>query len=280
MMFLFDNLHDETNTTRDIKRLPEKPNRPTDNRPAIEIAEEYWNNYRQLNNSLIDNYWQLLQLSTVTCQTCETRTYTFDSTHVLNVTVPSWNSPVSLRDLIRQDWKPERIDDYDCENCRAKRTAHRGFSLARMPPLLRVVLKRFGFDQQTGRPSKKYTQIYWDINDINLEEFFLPSVQDRQQAQAAAPNDAAFRAPFNYECYAIIKHTGNNTNSGHYYAYVRDPRNQSPYAWLHCNDNSVRRVRMGSGVNDDITLDDLWRKDGEPYVVFFRRKDAGVGAAA
>jgi len=87
--------------------------------------------------------------------------------------------------------------------------------------------------------------------------------------------DRAFRAPFRYECYAVICHAGKGIETGHYKAYVRDAGTHDPYAWYLCNDSSVSKVRIGSGDAADAARHVF--SDGQgtvPYLVFFRRKEA------
>jgi ubiquitin carboxyl-terminal hydrolase 8 len=133
-----------------------------------------------------------------------------------------------------------------------------------MPSVLCIVLKRFGHDGYGA--TKSLANITWDLNDLDMAPYFLHPSDCEYDGYI---EDKAFTAPFRYECYAVVEHTGGSAQSGHYTAFVRDPRTHDPSAWLYCNDAYVDKVRMDNP-NEKRRL----FKDGNrvPYIAFFRRK--------
>ncbi|PFH59780.1 hypothetical protein XA68_11888 [Ophiocordyceps unilateralis] len=265
MSFVMEQMHDETNSRRDRAGKVEQP-KAARGRPLVEAAIEYWRNHTQLNQSIIDRYWRGVELSAVECMGCHTRTHTFSPFGWVPVTVGPGRD-MTLYEALNHYVAENRLDDFACDHCQGKRVAMQSMSFARMPPLLCISFRRFNYD---GRDfSKSNAAISWDFNDVDLSPYFLGADAD------SGGGDSAFTAPFRYECYAVIVHSGRQLNTGHYFAYVRDASSHDPYAWYCCNDSHVSKVRIGSGDAADVQKD-VFRSDPDrvPYLVFFHRKDA------
>lgn len=262
-----DQLHDETNLLRNIGGTVDQPQ--VRGRPLVQAAAEYWENHKKLNDSIVDQYWRGLQLSTVKCHQCSTQTYTFSQFEWLGVNVPGDDS-MTLADALRQGNTGDYLEDFHCNHCKGQSPARISESLARMPPLLCVSFRRF---QVRGQSVVKSTgAISWDFNDFDFSPYFLNSVSDWK---GVSMEDRAFSGPFRYECYAVIVHAGRSIDGGHYYSYVRDSSTHDQYAWYCCNDSKVTKVRIGSREPADIQ-DKVFRSgtDAVPYLAFFRRKSA------
>ena len=270
MSFIMDQLHDETNLRRDRKGTVAQPD--TKRQPLLQAAKQYWHNHLELNRSIVDRYWRGLDLSTVRCSHCLTRTYTFSPFEWLPVTV-NQGRDMTLAEALQAHTADNDLDDFECDHCGGKRHATQSLSLARLPRLLCIGFRRFHFD---GRDiTKSNAAVTWDLNDFDFSPYFLNSPSDREGAAAADDRNgsAPTSSPFRYECYAVIVHAGRQINTGHYYAYVRDTSTHDPYAWLCCNDSSITKVRIGSRDSYDVQRE-LFRSgtDRVPYLVFFRRK--------
>ncbi|KAJ6437693.1 retrovirus polyprotein [Purpureocillium lavendulum] len=266
MSFVMDQLHDETNQARDRTGHVEQPS--TRGRTVLQAAAAYWDGHGRLNRSLVDRYWRGLDVSTVRCLECGTCTYTFSPFSWISVPVGAENA--TLADVMARWAGSNALDNYTCDHCRRATRATQSTSLARMPPLFCLGLRRFDVNAQ-GSLSKSYAAISWDFNDFDFSPYF---VDTRDSGGGSA--DRAFRAPFRYECYAVICHAGKGIETGHYKAYVRDAGTHDPYAWYLCNDSSVSKVRIGSGDGADAARHVF--SDGQgtvPYLVFFRRREAG-----
>ncbi|OAA51766.1 ubiquitin carboxyl-terminal hydrolase 2 [Metarhizium rileyi] len=266
MSFLMDQLHDETNLRRGLQGTVDQPD--VKGTQLAQAAVQYWENHKRLNDSLVDQYWRGLQLSTVQCHHCATRTYTFSQFETLGINV-SGDRNMTLSAAMRQANAGDDVEDFRCNRCAASRPARISESLARMPPLLCVSFRRF---QVNGRGVVKSTaEITWDFNDFDFTPYFLNSGEDWQGASII--QDRAFCGPFRYQCYAVIVHSGRSIDSGHYYAYVRDSSTHDPYAWYCCNDSVVTKVRIGSREPADIQ-NTVFRSgsDAVPYLAFFRRR--------
>ncbi|QUC22919.1 uncharacterized protein UV8b_07160 [Ustilaginoidea virens] len=277
MSFLMDQLHEETNLRRNQKGTPDKPD--TKGQSTVGAAAEYWRSHSKLNDSIVDRYWRGLEVSTVQCNQCDTLTYTFSPFEWLSVAVHG-KDDVTLAEALQKTTADNQLADFECNHCQRKGRAVQRMSLARMPPLLCISFRRFHYQ---GRGfSKNTAAVTWDLNDFDFSPYFVDDAAAASSAPdgsapapAPAPRDRAFSGPFRYECYAVVVHAGRSINTGHYYAYVRDPSAHGQDAWYLCNDSVVKRVRIGSRQSDDVQ-GEVFRsgEDKVPYLVFFRRKSA------
>lgn len=260
MSFVLTHLDDETNVYRDREGYPAAPK--TSGQLLLQAAVQYWNNHLSYSSSLVDKYWRTIELSTVMCHSCQTRTYSWNTVDSINCSVGQGDT--TLEKILSSHTQGNDLDDYRCDTCHANRRATQSFSYPRMPSVLCIVLKRFGHDGYGA--TKSLANITWDLNDLDMAPYFLHPSDCEYDGYI---EDKAFTAPFRYECYAVVEHTGGSAQSGHYTAFVRDPRTHDPSAWLYCNDAYVDKVRMDNP-NEKRRL----FKDGNrvPYIAFFRRK--------
>ncbi|KAM3563413.1 hypothetical protein ARSEF4850_002341 [Beauveria asiatica] len=269
MSFLMENLHDETNSRRNRKGNAMQPN--TKSQPLLYAAVQYWYNHLQYNESIVDKYWRGLELSTVKCLDCHTKTYTFSPFEWIPAPVALGSTRQTLEQSLHQHIANNTLDDFSCDKCRRNTRAMQSISFARLPPLLCVCFRRFNYNQATGDIKKSTAPVTWDFNDFDFSPYFFENGNGR--TAPGTGDQHAYEGPFRYECYAVIVHAGSRTDNGHYFAYVRDQSTHDPYAWLCCNDSRVTRVRIGSGDRDDIQ-NEVFKsgQDRVPYLVFFRRK--------
>ncbi|TQN71693.1 Ubiquitin carboxyl-terminal hydrolase 8 [Colletotrichum shisoi] len=263
-------LHDETNVRRDRSSTDTPAPTPAPSmsgKSMLQGAYEWWAQYQKKNASMVDKYWRGIELSTVVCAQCKNRTYTWDTFDFLSI--PVNRNTRTLEDCLRAHLETENISDYQCDSCKTKGLGRKQARLARMPELFCLCLKRFTVDNQVGGVKKDLSRVTWDFNNFNVDEFFIPP----EERTAGSAPDENFELPFDYECYAVIIHSGPNINSGHYYAYVRDTHNPDPTVWYKINDSYVNSIRIdGTGRSGDYS-EKVFKSSGEvPYMVFFRRK--------
>ncbi|KAH7176623.1 hypothetical protein EDB81DRAFT_45225 [Dactylonectria macrodidyma] len=271
LTFLLTHIDDETNTRRDRKGFVAQPD--TKRQSLLQAAAEYWHGHLGLRHSIIDRYWRGLELGTVYCFECQNKTHTFATFDGLTPPV-NGSLRMSLDQVLRDYTSDSVIDDFACETCHRGTRARQSLSLARMPPLLCICLKRFQYQLDNGRTKKSPAPITWDFNDTDISRYFIQPKDDLvPPTDNIDMSDPALTGPFRYETYALIVHEGPSTTSGHYTAYVRDATSHDPYAWLYCNDSSVTKVRIGSGDASDIK-ESVFKsgKDRVPYLIFLRRK--------
>jgi ubiquitin carboxyl-terminal hydrolase 8 len=104
----------------------------------------------------------------------------------------------------------------DCPKCKTKRRAAKHLSLARLPPILVIHLKRFEIH---GRFSDKIdTFVDFPLKSLDLTNFMpppLPPGADKSQLNSVSPDDPRCQLPpYKYNLYGVTNHSGNLT-SGH-----------------------------------------------------------------
>lgn len=267
MSFLMEHLHDETNTRRDRMGIVPQPD--TKGQSLLRAARDYWRSHEEGNMSIVDKYWRGLELSTVECQQCHTKTFTFMPFEWISASVGK--RPMTLEQSLNDHISGNILEDFTCDHCKRKTRALQSLSFARMPALLCVCFRRFEYDSSTCNIKKSTATITWDFNNVDFSPYFMNTTPADRNANLV--QDRALRGPFRYECYAVVVHDGRSTDTGHYLAYVRDSTSHDPYAWFCCNDSTVTNVRIGSGEPKDIQKKVFKSgSDRVPYLVFFRRK--------
>ncbi|GAW08072.1 ubiquitin carboxyl-terminal hydrolase 4 [Lentinula edodes] len=240
LSFLLDSIHEDTNrimARKPITRTPEEEER-LENLPQ-QIAGEYeWQVWRQSNDSIIVDFFQGMFRNQLRCMKCEKAFF--------NVEVM------------------EGDDAWDCPRCKTKRPATKTLSLARLPPVLVIHLKRF---EVNGRFSDKIdTFVDFPVKGLDLTELMpppLPVGADQSLLNGGMVNGVMSRddpriqvGPYKYELYGVTNHYG-NVSSGHYTAFVA-----SRGGWLYCDDSSVKNVDAKQVVNQ------------KAYVLFYKRVKA------
>jgi ubiquitin carboxyl-terminal hydrolase 8 len=241
----------------------EKPQGKSD----LQVAWEYWNSYTTFTNSILEKYWVGVELQEVECQHCRTLSYTWSTFTILKVHITGTER--TLKDCLKNFSRPELIPGFWCKKCNCKRDAKKRLFLARLPRLLCIQIIRF---THTGLSLTKTSQrLTWNFNDLDLADHTIPP-EERKLNQEV--DDRGLLGPFNYECYAVVSHVGKTLHSGHYVAYVQDPKSNNVFDWYRCSDSHVVRCQIGSNaqgdVKDKVFLDTDY---AVPYLLFWKRKD-------
>ncbi|KAF6840277.1 ubiquitin carboxyl-terminal hydrolase [Colletotrichum plurivorum] len=270
MSWLMAYLHEETNMRRD-RGSDDASSAPSmkNGKSMLQGAYEWWENYSRTNLSIVDKYWRGLELSTVVCSRCHNRTYNWATFDFISMPVNGRTS--TIEDCMRSYIEPETLPDYKCDTCNLNVQGQKQVRLARLPELLCLQFRRFDYDSSL-QLHKKRDMVTWDFANLSLDAFFIPP--EERGTSGSPPPDDRFETPHDYECYAVIVHTGTNITSGHYYSYVREPQNPDPHAWYRISDSRVTPVRIdGSNKGNDVSREVFKKGSSDvPYLVFFRRK--------
>uniref|UniRef100_A0A0E0K696 USP domain-containing protein n=1 Tax=Oryza punctata TaxID=4537 RepID=A0A0E0K696_ORYPU len=108
---------------------------------------------------------------------------------------------------------------YNCEHCRQKVIAKKRFMIEKAPSVLTIHLKRFSPFNPRHKIDKKVQ--------------FQPTLNLKPYVSNPEGMD------FKYSLYGVLVHAGWNTQSGHYYCFVRT----SSGLWHNLDDNEVYQVR-------------------------------------
>ncbi|KAJ7504212.1 ubiquitin carboxyl-terminal hydrolase 4 [Mycena galericulata] len=264
LSFLLDGIHEDLNrllVQPTFTRTPEQEAELERLGPQI-ASEQEWRLWKTRNDSVIVDFFQGQFRNRLQCLTCHTTSTTYNVFSILQLPIPHGkSSKVPLQSCMDAFFNTEILDKddaWDCPKCKAKRRAAKHLSLARLPPILVIHLKRFEIN---GRFSDKIdTFVDYPLKSLDLTNFMpppLPPGADKSQLNGGvpmSPDDPRTQLPpYRYNLYGVTNHSGNLT-SGHYTAYIADRD-----GWKSCDDSSIRPVDEKQVVNQ------------RAYVLFYKR---------
>ncbi|KAF8621796.1 hypothetical protein AX15_007475 [Amanita polypyramis BW_CC] len=262
--FLLDGIHE------DLNRIITKPPAMHDPEQEAELermppqiaSEQEWRAWRTRNDSLIVDFFQGQFRSQLECLTCRKTSTTYNVFSILQLPIPHARSgkvPIDqCLDAFFNEEVLEKDNSWDCPKCKVKRRATKKLSLARLPPILLVQLKRF---EANGRFSDKIdTFVDYPVKSLDLTNYMpppLPPGADKTQLNGGMPmshdDPRTQLPPYRYDLYAVTNHYG-NLSSGHYTAFIA-----SRGGWMYCDDSSVKPVDPRQVVNQ------------KAYLLFYKR---------
>lgn len=158
--------------------------------------------------------------SQVKCTRCSHCSNKFDPFLDLSLDIAKATTLVrALQNFTEEELLDGGQKQYQCDRCRQKVVAKKRFTIDKAPNVLTVHLKRFSPFNPREKIDKKVD--FQPVLDLK------PFVSDSKGTD------------FKYSLYGVLVHAGWNTQSGHYYCFVRT----SSGMWHNLDDNQVRQVR-------------------------------------
>jgi ubiquitin C-terminal hydrolase len=108
----------------------------------------------------------------------------------------------------------------------SKHDAIKSTSFLKLPPVLLVQLKRFSYNQASLVKINKKIEFH---RFLNLNNYMTTT---KEETKTGDSNDNL------YELYAVIVHEG-DTSYGHYYAYIKNPKQGTTNPFIKFNDFNV-----------------------------------------
>jgi ubiquitin carboxyl-terminal hydrolase 8 len=159
----------------------------------------------------------------IRCETCKNVSRNYEPWVTMKIPIPGGDVPGSavptMAECMREAYAPETIEEYQCDRCKAKRTATITHKISKLPSVLFLSFKRF-----TNTGSKIRGKIEWDVDSLD----FRPWMAFAESPYDNAPNPV-------YTTFAVIEHTG-SSQGGHYRMYGRTSKD----TWAEYDDESVR----------------------------------------
>ncbi|WFD27597.1 ubiquitinyl hydrolase 1 [Malassezia nana] len=258
LTFLLDGLHE------DLNRVLQRP-------PALELGETQqaelnrlppqlasvveWSMYRRRNDSVVVDTFQGQLRNQLTCLTCGHTSTTYNAFMSLSLPVPTGRGVTQATltqclDAFVREEVLEKANAWHCPKCKKPRRSTKRLSLARLPPVLLVHLKRFTY---RGPVSNKIdTRVVFPTEALDLSNYMPPPLPPGSSVRGV-PASESQRPPYLYELYGVTHHFGSLT-SGHYTASVR-----TQGLWYYCDDQRI-------------TPGDAQIHTASPYLLFFRRR--------
>ncbi|KAF8927051.1 Ubiquitin carboxyl-terminal hydrolase 35 [Dissophora ornata] len=196
----------------------------------------------------------------IKCSTCGTVSSNKEDFYDLTIPLPRSDS-TDLQSIVDvfpsvEELNEENNNKYFCDHCKSLQAAKKYTMLASVPTNLIISLNRFEFDVKRSRHIKINTPIL-------LRESIHINIQDGREFQS-------------YDLYAVVIHTGESANHGHYYTFARDSAaatagkggDEATRTWLLYNDTSI------TVSNFEAMQQNLAKSRTEtPYMLFFRKAD-------
>jgi ubiquitin carboxyl-terminal hydrolase 8 len=205
LTFMMDQLHE--GMAEEVNIEINRPPPVSERDKAIQQALEAWKRFFGKQYSPFTEMIYGLLRVTMTCETCKTKSNTWETFNCLKLPIPTKSDgPVTLESMLQEEFKEETIEGYACDKCSPTRTvAKRSMRIWRLPRMVVLSLKRFTPDAR-----KIYTNITFpQDNPILFTNYFSVDSPEPSQHQA-------------YECFATVDHHG-SSGGGHYTAQAKSP---------------------------------------------------------
>ena len=186
-------------------------------------SQEFFNNLcDKIENNLKDTKYKYIieniitgkTCSSVTCERCNSISNRFEDFYNLTLEVKNIsNLYESLNKLI----EPEKIEQFQCDTCKDKVTISKRTSLAKLPNVLFIHLKRFYMDYELGITEKINSKFEFP-NNLNLKPFCTEEINKGIKNES---DEIYFKEDeyYEYELKGINVHMG-NAQGGHYMSFI------------------------------------------------------------
>jgi len=276
---IVDVLHEDFNSgwnRTPMRALTEAEEQKRERMPKIVVAKTEWGRFTHRDNSVLTSLFYGQQASRLKCPQCGITSTQYDAWALLQVEIPD-RPEARLQDCLRQHFSDELLDEdnqWTCPQCRAPRRARKKLTMTRAPPYLVIGLKRFKTNPRTGDQRKLHTAVRFPLDGLDMEEFMLPqpSPRDAQDIATrygpdAVKTDVSLTPPYVYDAYAVVRHLGESTRSGHYTAAVKD---RARNCWRYFNDTQATDFQP-DGLSPAKALD-----NDNAYLIFWQRRTPNV----
>lgn len=155
LAFILDSLHEDLNLARQGNpRFPNDPESDSDGIPDNVLMKREWEKYRKRNWSIIVDMFQGSLKSYLACQTCGKSSTTFNPFMYLTLPIPPKNrrgtdgGAVFIEECLAKFLEHETLDgdnSWHCPRCKVPRKSTKYLSIAKLPTVLIIHLKRFSF---------------------------------------------------------------------------------------------------------------------------------------
>lgn len=154
---------------------------------------------------------------------------TYESFSNLSLELPMDNvSQIGVRECFFNYFQGEKIEGWTCEKCKQSRSAEKKFTIAKLPPVLIIHLKRFQRTDYSTMCRKNNIYIDFPLSDLNMIPFV--SVNERFNSS---------NSKHIYSLSGVINHYGKSMESGHYTSFCKNYKNQQ---WYKFDDSNVSYI--------------------------------------
>ncbi|KAH8294966.1 hypothetical protein KR018_004837 [Drosophila ironensis] len=177
-------------------------------RETISASEKAWLEFTKAKESMILHLFYGQIKSTVKCVACNKESATYECFSNLSLELPPNSNVCQLNQCMDMYFSGERIQGWNCPNCKTKRDAIKKLDISKLPPVLVVHLKRFYADpSNTGAYMKKQNYLRFPLENLEMAPYIA-----RAESRTVTPKT--------YQLYAVSNHYG-TMEGGHYTAFCK-----------------------------------------------------------
>ncbi|KAH9823164.1 ubiquitin-specific protease [Melampsora americana] len=226
--FLLDGLHEDLNL---VTHKPPPVEMSAEREAELEAlptqlaSAREWEIYKRRDNSVIVELFQGQYRSRLQCLTCGTTSTTYNTFMYLSLPIPTGRG--MSKEIMEKD------DAWNCPKCKTRRKATKRLSIARLPPILLIHLKRFSFKGPFSDKLEAFVQ--YPLYGLDLTGYIpaplesLSNSHYKKSSKSGPPSSV-------YDLYAVCNHFG-SLSSGHYTAFVRSQKD-----WFNIGDSRVSKT--------------------------------------
>ncbi|XP_066931584.1 ubiquitin carboxyl-terminal hydrolase 38-like isoform X2 [Clytia hemisphaerica] len=183
----------------------------------------------------------------------------------------------NIQEMMCSYLSPELLNNsnkYYCETCASLQNAQKTMNILKYPKYLILTMKRFTYDVKTQKRSKLLHVVDHPQTFDFCNECARCHSQNRVDSDESVAGSSSQNTTKNRECnsgneshfrlLSVIVHSGQSSDSGHYYAYTCEYLEDGNIKWLLLNDS-----RVSSAPNDCVSkLSSRFPQD-TPYVCIY-----------
>ena len=226
---LLDILHEALAQETDMRILRPEPVTDAD-RHCIQALEIWRKQFTKQYSPLVDLFYGLQHII-VKCKGCGNCSHSWETFTSLKAKIEQVvTKPPTLIEMLKDEYKPETISDYECFKCGpVRQEAEKTTYIWRMPHYLTFMVKRFVYgSDKINTPIAALPK--QGEEPISFEAFFS------EESPEKAGNNT-------YRLHSIVDHHG-PSGGGHYTAQCRSLTD--PTQWHLYDDNSVHEMKGGA----------------------------------
>ena len=178
--------------------------------------------------------------SQVICDACKHVSNRFEDFYNLTLEVKNINN---LNESLEKMILPEKIGDFNCESCKNKVTITKRTTLADLPNVLIVHLRRFWMNYDQFR-TEKINSSFTFPTEINLKKFCLEDLMSQNEVYETDEIYYKEDDYYEYTLKGVTVHIG-TADGGHYFSFINVNREKDELdndeTWLKFNDSRITK---------------------------------------
>ena len=261
-------------------------------------SQEFFNNFcDKIEQSLKDTKYKYIieniftgkTCSSVICEQCKNVSNRFEDFYNLTLEIKNMNN---LNESLNKFIEPEIIENFECGTCKKNVNISKRTSLAKLPNVLFIHLKRFNMNYES-QITEKINSKFEFPNTLNLKNFCVENITKNENT--GMPYETCDIFPkeddyYQYELKGINVHLG-NAQGGHYISFIdveRDGKDNEPNIkssvendvikskWLKFNDSVVSNFDVKEIPNESYGgyIDNNFKNENiqNAYLLIYERK--------